>query len=239
MTIFAVISLPIVAIRFQRVLDRSFGSRIKQFQLNAASKIGLRGSFSTNASHQCLDEATNASLGSGHYDPPSHDAGDVSLVVSKQPGRKSSKVRAARAFSAPFNDAHSDRAWHSGMCECSEGNRSLACQILCWPVYRYTLATRLGETPFMPLIPCAAFALRIKVRTMFGIKVSRYIPDLTIPPGFPDGRFHGQSLLRALRRLSDDSRDGSHWTLTSANILASDWTRATSFYQLLKDKGIS
>lgn len=139
---------------------------------DGASKIVLRGSFSTNASHLCLDESTNASLGSGHYDPPCQDAGDVSLVISKQPGRKPSKVRAARAFATPFNDAHSDRAWSSGMCECSEGNRSCCAQSLCWPIYRYMLATRLGETPFMPLIPCAAFALRIKVRTMFGIKGS-------------------------------------------------------------------
>ncbi|RUS76718.1 hypothetical protein EGW08_015521 [Elysia chlorotica] len=139
---------------------------------DGASKIVLRGSFSTYASHQCLDEATNTSLGSGNFDNPSQDAGDAALVVTKQPDRKPSKVRAARAFATPFNDAHSDRAWSSGMCECSEGNRSLAGQVLCWPFYRYTLATRLGETPFMPLIPCAAFALRIKVRTMFGIKGS-------------------------------------------------------------------
>jgi hypothetical protein len=39
------------------------------------------------------------------------------------------------------------------------------------------IATRLGETPFMALIPCASFALRIKVRTLFGIKVSTCIVD--------------------------------------------------------------
>ncbi|GFO16137.1 placenta-specific gene 8 protein-like [Plakobranchus ocellatus] len=138
---------------------------------DGASKIVLRGSFSTNASHACLDEATNASLEENN-DGPSHDQGDASLVISKQPGRKSAKVRAARAFATPFNDAHSDRDWSSGMCQCSGEGRSTAAQILCWPVYRYTLSTRLGETPFMPLIPCAAFALRIKVRTMFGIKGS-------------------------------------------------------------------
>ncbi|KAH9487658.1 hypothetical protein Btru_069882 [Bulinus truncatus] len=42
----------------------------------------------------------------------------------------------------------------------------------CWPAYRYSLATRLGETPFMSLIPCAAFALRVKIRSLFGIKGS-------------------------------------------------------------------
>jgi hypothetical protein len=32
-------------------------------------------------------------------------------------------------------------------------------------------AIRLGETPFMGFLPCATFALRVKVRTLFGIKV--------------------------------------------------------------------
>lgn len=48
----------------------------------------------------------------------------------------------------------------------------------CWPYFKYMIATRLGETPFMALIPCASFALRIKVRTLFGIKVSMCIVDL-------------------------------------------------------------
>ena len=34
------------------------------------------------------------------------------------------------------------------------------------------MATRLGETPFMGLLPCASFAMRVKVRTLFGIKVT-------------------------------------------------------------------
>jgi hypothetical protein len=45
------------------------------------------------------------------------------------------------------------------------------CYFCCWPYLKYIIATRLGETPFMALIPCAVFALRIKVRTLFGIKV--------------------------------------------------------------------
>lgn len=48
------------------------------------------------------------------------------------------------------------------------------CYVCCWPYLKYIIATRLGETPFMALIPCAVFALRIKVRTLFGIKVSLY-----------------------------------------------------------------
>jgi hypothetical protein len=32
-------------------------------------------------------------------------------------------------------------------------------------------AIRLGETPFMGFLPCATLALRVKVRTLFGIKV--------------------------------------------------------------------
>lgn len=49
------------------------------------------------------------------------------------------------------------------------------CYVCCWPYLKYIIATRLGETPFMALIPCAVFALRIKVRTLFGIKVSLYV----------------------------------------------------------------
>lgn len=49
---------------------------------------------------------------------------------------------------------------------------STACSMMCWCYHKYTLAARLGETPFMSLIPCATFALRVKVRTLFGIKVS-------------------------------------------------------------------
>ena len=41
------------------------------------------------------------------------------------------------------------------------------------------LATRLGETPFMGLIPCASFAIRIQIRTLFGIKVMQVGPRQT------------------------------------------------------------
>ncbi|XP_055865078.1 placenta-specific gene 8 protein-like isoform X1 [Biomphalaria glabrata] len=127
------------------------------------SKIVLRGSFSTEP---CTDDIFHAP-----YDLTVVDDTDESLVIANQP-RKSSRKTADNSFHSPFNDAHSERNWSSGLCECSGQSRSCLALCCCWPVYRYSLATRLGETPFMPLIPCAAFALRVKIRALFGIKGS-------------------------------------------------------------------
>ncbi|CAG2196331.1 CRISP [Mytilus edulis] len=101
---------------------------------------------------------------------------DTSLVVSTQPktiSRRESEARNKSAFNGPFDDAHCERNWSSGICACGKDERrSGCCYFCCWPYFKYMIATRLGETPFMALIPCAAFALRIKVRTLFGIKGS-------------------------------------------------------------------
>ncbi|CAL1540555.1 unnamed protein product [Lymnaea stagnalis] len=131
------------------------------------SKIVLRGSISTEP---CLDDITNASLGSP-YEFTCIDDADHSLVIANQP-RKSSRKTADNSFHSPFNDAHSERDWSTDLFQCSGEGRSCPAMCCCWPAYRYSLATRLGETPFMPLIPCAAFALRVKIRSLFGIKGS-------------------------------------------------------------------
>ncbi|KAL5015491.1 hypothetical protein ScPMuIL_009761 [Solemya velum] len=81
--------------------------------------------------------------------------------------------KAPTAFRLPFDDAHSERDWNAGLCKCcSKNSNRNSCSMMCWCYHKYTLAARLGETPFMSLIPCATFALRVKVRTLFGIKGS-------------------------------------------------------------------
>ncbi|XP_060069258.1 placenta-specific gene 8 protein-like [Ylistrum balloti] len=74
--------------------------------------------------------------------------------------------------SVPFDDAHCERNWTQTLFSCQSEDRNRCSLCCCWPYHKYMVATRLGETPFMALIPCAVFALRIKVRTLFGIKGS-------------------------------------------------------------------
>ncbi|XP_070207888.1 cornifelin-like [Littorina saxatilis] len=76
------------------------------------------------------------------------------------------------ALHMPFDEAHSEREWSSPLCSCTNTRGSCCWMCCCWPYYRYTVSVRLGETPFMPLIPCAAFALRVKMRALFSIKGS-------------------------------------------------------------------
>ncbi|BFZ23646.1 hypothetical protein BsWGS_26685 [Bradybaena similaris] len=129
------------------------------------SKLVLRGSFST-----CADDVPNDSLATG-IELSALDDADKSLVIANQP-RPSPRRTAEKSFHSPFNDAHSERDWSTPLCQFSGDDRPCITMCCCWPAYRYVLATRLGETPFMPLIPCAAFALRVKIRTLFGIKGS-------------------------------------------------------------------
>ncbi|KAJ8320987.1 hypothetical protein KUTeg_002574 [Tegillarca granosa] len=102
----------------------------------------------------------------------SFTASDASSTVTSQPrspsihttSRRGSDIRGKSAAGVPFDDAHCERSWSTGLCGCGKDKRRNCC-------CNYMLATRLGETPFMAMIPCATFALRIKVRTLFGIKV--------------------------------------------------------------------
>ncbi|XP_012942910.1 placenta-specific gene 8 protein [Aplysia californica] len=126
------------------------------------SKIVLRGSIPNDSEFSDNDT-------SGQF--RAVDEADQSLVIANQP-RSSARKTAGASFHSPFNDAHSERDWSSALCQCGGEGRSCVSMCCCWPAYRYSLATRVGETPFMPLIPCAAFALRVKIRTLFGIKGS-------------------------------------------------------------------
>ena len=51
---------------------------------------------------------------------------DTSLVVSTQPktlSRRESEVRNKSAFHGPFDDAHCERNWSSGLCACGKDER--------------------------------------------------------------------------------------------------------------------
>ncbi|XP_041378493.1 cornifelin homolog A-like [Gigantopelta aegis] len=94
---------------------------------------------------------------------------DYSSVVTSQPRpQKLTRVE----LLMPFDEAHSEREWSAGLFECKSGRRHCCSLCCCWCYFRYMISTRLGETPFMPHIPCAVFALRVKVRTLFSIKGS-------------------------------------------------------------------
>lgn len=51
---------------------------------------------------------------------------DTSLVVSTQPktiSRRESEARNKSAFNGPFDDAHCERNWSSGICACGKDER--------------------------------------------------------------------------------------------------------------------
>ncbi|KAL3861027.1 hypothetical protein ACJMK2_007118 [Sinanodonta woodiana] len=102
----------------------------------------------------------------------SDDGQSLVTVQPKSPSSHTDSIREPVIPKIPFDDAHCERAWSSPLCMCTDEKRHWCCSFWCWPYFRYNLAMRLGETPFMPLIPCGAFALRVKVRTLFGIKGS-------------------------------------------------------------------
>ncbi|KAK3104903.1 hypothetical protein FSP39_012943 [Pinctada imbricata] len=101
---------------------------------------------------------------------------DAESIVTSQPQNfcRETDPKVKQSISkAVFDDAHCERDWTSGLCQCHRDERRNCCtSCMCWPYYKYMVATRLGETPFMALIPCAVFALRIKIRSTFGIKGS-------------------------------------------------------------------
>ncbi|XP_067658124.1 cornifelin homolog isoform X1 [Haliotis asinina] len=96
---------------------------------------------------------------------------DQTSIVTSQPRPTPKKLTRVQLL-MPADDSCSEREWTSGLCECSKGRRNCCMMSCCWLYHRYIIATRVGETPFMSLIPCAAFALRVKVRTLFSIKGS-------------------------------------------------------------------
>lgn len=98
---------------------------------------------------------------------------DEPVTFQPRVSRSENKSRPSVAR-APFDDTLSERNWSAPLCECKGRHNNGSCMGLfcCWCYHKYMLATRLGETPFMGLIPCAAFALRIQIRTLFGIKGS-------------------------------------------------------------------
>ncbi|XP_050414674.1 PLAC8-like protein 1 [Patella vulgata] len=98
-----------------------------------------------------------------------HSPADQSTVVLTQPSRPKKITRVT--LNMPFDDAHCEKEWSSGLFDCRKDERRSCCfQCCCWSYLRYTLATRLGETPFMAMIPCTAFGLRVKVRSLFSLK---------------------------------------------------------------------
>lgn len=84
----------------------------------------------------------------------------------------SNKVQGRFYANASFDDTLSERNWKTELCSGETGNSTKCSLYCCWCYHKYMTAIRLGETPFMGLIPCATFALRVKVRTLFGIKGS-------------------------------------------------------------------
>ncbi|KAK7501813.1 hypothetical protein BaRGS_00006899 [Batillaria attramentaria] len=92
-------------------------------------------------------------------------------ALTSQP-KSTTKSFTRVSLNMPFDEAHSEREWTSPFCSCKSNRGSCCWMCCCWPYYRYSVSTRLGETPFMPLIPCAAFALRVKMRALFSIKGS-------------------------------------------------------------------
>ncbi|KAL4221096.1 hypothetical protein ACF0H5_019357 [Mactra antiquata] len=101
-------------------------------------------------------------------------ADEIAVTIQPKVSRSESTKMQGRqlAAQATFDDTLSERDWKTGMCSCESGNSSRVGLCCCWCYHKYMIPIRLGETPFMGLIPCATFGLRVKVRTLFGIKGS-------------------------------------------------------------------
>ncbi|XP_045163887.2 placenta-specific gene 8 protein-like [Mercenaria mercenaria] len=102
----------------------------------------------------------------------SFTAEETPVVTQPKTERSNSKAQGRIVPPASFDDTLSERDWKTKLCSCEEGNSTKCSLCCCWCYHKYMAAIRLGETPFMGLIPCATFALRVKVRTLFGIKGS-------------------------------------------------------------------
>ncbi|XP_060593726.1 placenta-specific gene 8 protein-like [Ruditapes philippinarum] len=103
----------------------------------------------------------------------SFTASDESPVTAQpKTERSNSKAQGRMVTPASFDDTLSERDWKTKLCSCEEGNSTKCSLYCCWCYHKYMAAIRLGETPFMGFLPCATFALRVKVRTLFGIKGS-------------------------------------------------------------------
>lgn len=101
------------------------------------------------------------------------DNEDSPIVSQPKVARSNSNKVQGRFFAhEAFDDTLSERDWKTTMFSCETGKSNKCSLCCCWCYHKYMAAMRLGETPFMGLIPCAAFALRVKVRTLFGIKGS-------------------------------------------------------------------
>ncbi|WAR14094.1 hypothetical protein MAR_004199 [Mya arenaria] len=88
----------------------------------------------------------------------------------KTNGSEKKEVWRRSVAKAAFDDTLIERDWKAPLCTCEQGQTSNASLACCWCYHKYMLAIRMGETPFMGLLPCATFGLRVKVRTQFGIK---------------------------------------------------------------------
>lgn len=97
-----------------------------------------------------------------------------STPITQQP-RSTSKLSPVTrlTINARLDNEICERAWSTGLCDCYDDKRhSCITSLCCWPYFKYTMGMRIGESPFVPLIPCAMYGFRVKIRTLFSIKGS-------------------------------------------------------------------
>ncbi|GAB1603797.1 cornifelin homolog [Argonauta hians] len=97
-----------------------------------------------------------------------------STPITQQP-RSLSKLSLASKLMTDKQIDHEicETSWSSGLCDCQDDDKhNCLSSLCCWPFFKYTLSMRIGESPFVSLIPCAVFALRVKLRTVLSVKGS-------------------------------------------------------------------
>lgn len=64
------------------------------------------------------------------------------------------------------------RRWTSGICGCCSDCSSCWCVLCCFPCVMCQMGSRMGENCCTAYLPGAFLAMRTKLRTMYGIRVS-------------------------------------------------------------------
>ncbi|XP_064599262.1 placenta-specific gene 8 protein-like [Liolophura sinensis] len=98
---------------------------------------------------------------------------NVTVTSQPSPQLKNNLAMAREMNPATIDNAMCERKWGTQICGCFENKRHCLLGTFLWPCMKCHMANRIGEFPGVGcLVPGGLLAMRVKIRTLLGIKGS-------------------------------------------------------------------